>query len=183
MSRIGKQPVAVPANVKVSITSDVLTVESGKNKLDLKIRPEVKVVWEESEKNILVSVNEDSPDQRFARAMWGTTRSLIQNMILGVTKGYQKKLEVVGVGWSASVSGSTLELKVGYANPVLVDIPSGLDVKVERAIITVKGIDKHMVGEFSASVRAKRKPEPYNGKGVKYLDEVIRRKSGKVFGS
>lgn len=183
MSRIGKQPVSVPANVKVSITGDVLVIESGKNKLDLKIRPEVKVAWDESEKHILVSVNESSPDQRFARAMWGTTRSLIQNMILGVTKGYQKKLEVVGVGWSAAVSGSTLELKVGYANPVLVDIPMGIDVKVERSIITVNGIDKQMVGEFSASVRAKRKPEPYNGKGVKYLDEVIRRKSGKVFGS
>lgn len=183
MSRIGKQPVVVPANVKVSITDNVLVVESGKKKLDLTISPEVNVAVDESEKHILVSVNESSPDQRFARAMWGTTRSLIQNMVLGVTKGYEKKLEVVGVGWSAVVAGSTLELKVGYANPVLVAIPNGLDVKVERAIITVNGIDKQMVGEFAASVRAKRKPEPYNGKGLKYYDEVIRRKSGKVFGS
>lgn len=183
MSRIGKKPVNVPSNVSASIADGVVTVESAGKKLELTLRPEVNVAWDEDEKRILVSVADAHADSRFARAMWGTTRSLLENMVVGVTKGYEKRLEIVGVGWAAAVNGRTLELKVGYATPILVDIPAGLDVSVQRSFITVKGIDKQMVGEFAASVRAKRKPEPYNGKGIKYAGEVIRRKSGKVFGS
>lgn len=183
MSRIGKKPIPVPSKAKVSITDGVVTVESGGKSLELAVRPEVTVVWDESEKNLVVEIAEGHENNRFARAMWGTTRSLLQNMIEGVTKGYQKKLEVVGVGWSAAMAGQNLELKVGFANTVVVPIPQGVDVKVDKAIITVTGADKQAVGEFAATVRSKRKPEPYNGKGVKYFDEVIRRKSGKAFGS
>lgn len=183
MSRIGKKPIAVPANAKVSITDGVVTVQSGGNTLTLAIRPEVVVRWDESEKRLIVSIADGHEGTRLARAMWGTTRALLQNMLDGVTKGYEKKLEVVGVGWSSAVVGSNLELKVGFATPVVVPIPSGVNVKVERNTITIKGVDKQVVGEFAATVRSKRKPEPYNGKGVKYIDEVIRRKSGKAFGS
>lgn len=183
MSRIGKKPIAVPANVTVSIADGVVSVESGGKKLDLTLRPETSVVWDESEKQLAVSIAPGCEGDRFARAMWGTTRSLLQNMIDGVTKGYSKRLEVVGVGWTAAVAGATLELKVGYANTVVVPIPVGVDVAVERSFVTVKGVDKQVVGEFAAKVRSKRKPEPYNGKGIKYVDEVIRRKSGKAFGA
>lgn len=183
MSRIGKKPVTVPANAKVSITGREVAVESGGKKLTFTLRPEVNVAWSEDEKQLTVSLADGQEENRFAHAMWGTTRAHLQNMIDGVTKGYEKKLEVVGVGWTAAVNGSNLELKVGFANPVVVPIPEGVNVKVERAIVTINGVDKQAVGEFAATVRSKRKPEPYNGKGVKYVDEVIRRKSGKAFGS
>lgn len=183
MSRIGKKPIPVPSKAKVTITNGVVSVEAGGKKLDLTVRPEVNVTWDESEKNLVVSIKEGLEEDRFARAMWGTTRSLLQNMIDGVVKGFEKKLEVVGVGWSATVAGPNLELKVGFANPVVVPIPQGVDVKVEKSVITINGVDKQSVGEFAATVRSKRKPEPYNGKGVKYVNEVIRRKSGKAFGS
>jgi len=183
MSRIGKQPVEVPSKVKVSITDGVVTAEAGGKTLTLAVRPEIEVRWDEGEKHLLVSVAPGLETDRQARALWGTTRSLLANMITGLTAGYQKKLEVNGVGWTAAVTGQELELKVGFANPVRVAIPQGVDVKVERNIITITGVDKQAVGEFAATVRSKRKPEPYNGKGVKYFDEVIRRKSGKKFGA
>ncbi len=183
MSRIGKKPIEVPSKAKATISDGLVTIESGNAKQELALRPEVNVSWDESEKHLVVSIAEGHEDNRFARAMWGTTRALLQNMIEGVTKGFEKKLEVVGVGWSAVVAGPNLEMKVGFANPVVVPIPQGLDVKVEKSIITVNGRDKQAVGEFAATVRSKRKPEPYNGKGVKYFGEVIRRKSGKAFGS
>ncbi len=183
MSRIGKQPVAVPAKVKVSIADGVVTAEAGGKTLSLSVRSEVVVRWDEGEKHLVVSIAPGMEEDRLARAMWGTTRALLTNMMLGLTTGYEKKLEVVGVGWAASVAGQALELKVGFASPVRVPIPAGLDVKVERNVITIKGVDKQMVGEFASTVRSKRKPEPYNGKGIKYTTEVIRRKSGKKFGS
>ncbi|RMH30147.1 MAG: 50S ribosomal protein L6 [Planctomycetota bacterium] len=183
MSRIGKQPVEVPSKVKVTIGDGAVTAESGGKTLSVAVRPEIAVRWDESEKRLLVAPAAGLENDRQARALWGTTRALIQNMITGLTAGYQKKLEVNGVGWTAAVAGPELELKVGYANAIRVPIPPGLSVAVERNIITVTGADKQAVGEFAATVRAKRKPEPYKGKGVKYLDEVIRRKSGKKFGA
>ena len=117
------------------------------------------------------------------RAYWGLTRALIANMIVGVTEGYAKRLEVVGVGWGAKMQGKTLQLNVGYSNPVMKPVPPGLDVAVEGAFIRISGTDKQAVGQFAAETRAARPPEPYNGKGIKYVDEVIIRKQGKVFGS
>jgi large subunit ribosomal protein L6 len=183
MSRIGKKAVEVPSGVKIAVSGHDVTVEGGGKKLSMTTRPEVKVAVDPSGKQVSVSIDDSNMENSDIRAYWGTTRALLQNMILGVTKGYEKKLEVVGVGWSAIVKGKTLELKLGFASPVEVPIPDGLQVAVDKAFITIKGADKQAVGQFASAVRSKRKPEPYNGKGVKYFDETIRRKQGKVFGS
>ena len=182
MSRIGNKPVQIPSGVTVSVGADrTLTVESGGKSLSMTYRPEVDVEVNTDDNQVVISCA--SAGDRFAKAYWGTCRALINNMIEGVTKGYEKKLQVVGVGWGATVAGTKMDLKVGYANIISVPIPQGLDVSVEKDIITVKGTDKQMVGQFAAVVRSKRKPEPYNGKGIRYTDEVVRRKQGKAFGS
>ncbi|MCC6427514.1 MAG: 50S ribosomal protein L6 [Phycisphaerales bacterium] len=188
MSRIGKQPVAVPAGVKVSVKDGLVSVEGPKGKLSYQTRPEVKVTWTESEKAIKCEVDADRKGDRLVRALWGTTRANIRNMIDGVTKGYEKNLQVVGTGWSAAVMGKKLKLTVGFANSIMVNIPDGITVAVDKAAgettpIKVSGPDKQMVGQFASAVRSKRKPEPYNGKGIKYTEEVIKRKQGKQFGS
>jgi len=183
MSRIGKQPIEIPSGVTVSIDDGQITVESKDARLTQALRPEVNVTWEESERRVVVSIDEKDAKNRQIRAYWGLTRALIRNMVEGVTKGYEKRLEIVGVGWSAELRNQGLELKVGFANTVRVPIPQGVDVNVEKALITVKSADKQAVGQFAADVRSRKPPEPYNGKGIKYSDEVIRRKQGKVFGS
>jgi large subunit ribosomal protein L6 len=188
MSRIGKQPIQVPAGVKVSIKDGVIAVEGAKGKLNYKFRPEVKVTWHESEKSIKCEIDASMQEDRFHRAIWGSTRANIRNMIEGVTKGYEKNLQVVGTGWSAAVMGKKLKLVCGFANSIMVAIPDGVTVAVDKAMgdmtpIKVAGADKNVVGQFAASVRSKRKPEPYNGKGIKYTEEVIRRKQGKQAGA
>jgi large subunit ribosomal protein L6 len=183
MSRIGKKPVAVPAGVKVSIDGNTIAVEGKKGRLDFAFHPAVRVGWDESEKAIAVTIDDAKADDRHVRALWGTTRSIIENMVIGVTNGYEKKMEVVGVGWTAALAGQALRLNVGFASPVEVSIPSGVSVAVEKQLITISGADKQAVGQFAAMVRSKRPPEPYNGKGIKYADEVIQRKQGKQFGS
>ena len=181
MSRIGKIPVAVPAGVSVSIDGATITVEKGDNRLSYTHRPEVAVELKDDPKAVHVTAHK--PDERVSRAHWGSTRSHINNMIKGVAEGYEKKLQVVGVGWGATVAGQQLDLKVGVANVISVPIPPGVDVTTEKDIVTVKGHDKQAVGEFAAVVRSKRKPEPYNGKGIRYADEQVRRKQGKAFGN
>ncbi len=183
MSRIGKKPILVPGNVKVNLSGSSISVEGPKGTLSHAFRPEVDVRYDEGQKAISVSMDEALiAKNRSNGAFWGTTRALINNMIEGVTKGYEKKLQVVGVGWTANVSAGKLALKVGYANVIEMPIPQGLTVTAEKQMITISGADKQAVGHFAASARAKRKPEPYNGKGIKYLDEVIMRKQGKAFG-
>ena len=184
MSRLGKKPITVPSGVKVNVAADKVSVEGPKGTLSIDRRPEVEVNLDDDGKTITVNVDEKlvAKDRAF-KAYWGTTRALINNMIEGVTKGYEKKLEVVGVGWTCNVQGNKLALKVGYANIIEVPIPQGLNVSTEKQMITVNGPDKQAVGHFAATVRAKRKPEPYNGKGIKYREEVIQRKQGKAFGS
>ncbi len=182
MSRIGKKAVEIPAGVNVSVSDDrTVTVEASGKTLKMTHRPEVVVSVEDDPKSVVVTAHK--PDERTTRAYWGTTRSLIANMIEGVTKGYEKKLQIVGVGWGATVAGQKLDLKLGFANIISVPIPAGLDVVAEKDLVTVKGTDKHMVGEFAAVVRSKRKPEPYNGKGIRYFGEEVRRKQGKAFGN
>ncbi|MGP1346877.1 MAG: 50S ribosomal protein L6 [Phycisphaerales bacterium] len=184
MSRIGKKSIPVPAKVEINIDKGKIRVANSGKSLEMPLRPEVVVNHDSDAKEISVTLAEGvDPNIRFSRAIWGTTRANINNMIIGVTQGYEKKLEVVGVGYNASVAGPNLNLKVGFANVISVPIPTGVDVAVEKNLITVKGPDKQAVGEFAATVRAKRKPEPYNGKGIKYSDEVIRRKQGKAFGN
>lgn len=185
MSRIGKQPINVPAGVKVTLDPKTCTisVEGPKGKLSYEYRPEVNVVWDEGEKSIVCTISEQGMQDRQTRAFWGTVRSRIQNMITGVTEGYNKKLEIHGVGWNARPQGKTLQLNVGYCHPVELPAPNGVEFAVEGNTITVSGSDKQAVGHFAAVIRSKRPPEPYNGKGIKYADEIIIRKQGKVFGA
>jgi large subunit ribosomal protein L6 len=183
MSRIGKQPVSVPAGVSCTIKDRVVTIAKGDKSLSITHRPEITVSWDEGEKSLGVGLAPGFEENRQARAYWGLTRSLLQNMVVGVCVGYKKSLEVVGVGWGASMKGAELEMKVGYANPVEIPVPSGLDIKIEKQFIHIAGADKQMVGQFAAKVRSTRKPEPYTGRGVKYTDEVVRRKQGKAFGA
>ena len=178
MSRIGKKPVLVPSGVKVGVAGRKISIEGPLGKLERTCRPEVKLEYDEAGKQINVSAD-DSIRQN--RAFHGLTRALIQNMVEGVTKGYEKKLEVVGVGYLAAIQGSTLQLRVGYANEIQKPIPDGLKVTCpDQTHVVVKGIDKQLVGQFAAEVRAVRKPEPYKGKGVRYDGEVVRRKAGKT---
>lgn len=182
MSRLGKKPVSVPKGVKVAVNGRTVTVEGGKGTLTFEHRPEVSVALDESGANIVVDAPENMHGDRATKAYWGTTRALLANMVKGVSDGFQKQLEVVGVGWTANLAGQKLALKLGYANVIEMPIPQGLNVAVDKQIITINGADKQAVGMFASAVRAKRKPEPYNGKGVKYVDEVIQRKQGKAFG-
>jgi len=178
MSRIGKQPVVVPANVKVAVSGQQISVEGPLGKLSRELRPEVSAKFDEAAKQVIVSRQDES---RVSRALHGLSRALIQNMVEGVTKGYEKKLEIVGVGYLAALQKGVLQLRVGFANEVQLPIPAGLTVTCpDQTHVVVKGSDKQMVGQFAAEVRAVRKPEPYKGKGVRYDGEVVRRKAGKA---
>ena len=183
MSRIARKPVMIPSGVKVAVNAAARTVnlEGPKGKLSLTYRPEVGVKVDGS--TLEVTMDPAIVDVGGNRAFWGTTRALIATGIEGVLKGYERKLEIVGVGWGARVQGKKLVLTVGFANTLDVAIPDGLKVEVNQTMVTVSGPDKQAVGEFASRCRAKRKPEPYNGKGIKYVDEVIQRKQGKAFGS
>lgn len=183
MSRIGKKPVSIPGNVKVAVASGSVKVDGPKGSLSMPVRPEVKVEWDEGAREVRCSIDAGDAENRAARAYWGMTRSLIQNMVDGVTKGYEKSMEIVGVGWGAQLAGKQIKLQLGFASPVMMDIPDGVTVAVEKQIVKISGADKQAVGHFAAAMRSKRKPEPYNGKGVKYVEEVIRRKQGKQFGA
>jgi large subunit ribosomal protein L6 len=183
MSRIGRKVITVPAGIKFALKGQEVTVTGPKGTLTVNVHPEVKIAWNESEKSIACSISEDKAENRLARALWGTNRALIQNAITGVQTGYEKQLEVVGVGWTAALAAGKLKLVVGFANPIMVDVPKGLAVSVEKQIIKISGADKQMVGQFAAKTRAVRKPEPYNGKGIKYTTETVKRKQGKQFGA
>ncbi len=178
MSRIGRKPVAVPSGVKVAIDGRVVSAEGPKGKLQWEFRPEISVAYDAAAKVLNVS---RSGDQQSARELHGLTRALLQNMMVGVTQGYEKRLELVGVGYIAAIQGQTLQLRVGLANELQVPIPAGLKVACpDQQHVVIQGIDKQLVGEFAAEVRAMRKPEPYKGKGIRYLGEQVRRKQGKA---
>lgn len=177
MSRIGRKPVPVIDGVKVSVENNVICVEGPKGKLEFTHRPEVQVEVSEDGKSVTVSREND---ERTARELHGLTRAVVNNMILGVKNGYEKKLEVVGVGYLAAISGSTLQLRVGFANELHKAIPAELQVTCpDQTHIVVRGCDKQKVGQFAAEVRSLRKPEPYKGKGVRYQGEHIKLKPGK----
>ncbi|MCA9292761.1 MAG: 50S ribosomal protein L6 [Phycisphaerales bacterium] len=182
MSRLGKKPVPL-GKATASINGRKVSISSGNSTLEYEHRPEVKVTLDDASKALNVTIDPKDESIKQVRAYWGLTRALLANMVKGVTDGYEKKLEVVGVGYTAQLAGQRLDLKVGFANTISVPIPPGLTVTVDKQMIVVKGPDKQAVGEFAAKVRSKRKPEPYNGKGIKYIDEIVRRKQGKAFGS
>jgi len=168
----------VPAGVQVALSDRVVSVEGPKGKLQWEFRPEVSVEHDASAKTLTVSRHND---ERLARALHGLTRAMVQNMMVGVTQGYEKRLELVGVGYISAVLGQTLQLRVGLANELQVPIPTGLKVACpDQQHIVVQGIDKQLVGQFAAEVRALRKPEPYKGKGIRYMGEQVRRKQGKA---
>ncbi len=177
MSRIGRMPIAIPAGVTVEIAeNNKVTVKGPKGTLERVLAPEMEIKVEGAE--IVVS---RPNDLKRMKSLHGLTRTLINNMVIGVTAGYQKVLEINGVGYRAAKQGKTLTLNLGYSHPVEMVDPEGIETTVENQTkITVKGIDKEKVGQFAAEIRSKRGPEPYKGKGIKYADEVIRRKVGKT---
>lgn len=178
MSRIGKKPIQVPDGVKLQISDHTISVEGPLGKLQWEHRPEIEVSYDAESKTVTVSRRDD---ERLSRALHGLTRALIQNMVVGVTAGYERRLEIHGVGYLAAVEGRELQLRVGLANELHVEIPEGLDVACpDQQHIVIRGIDKQMVGQFAAEVRALRKPEPYKGKGIRYYGEQVRRKQGKA---
>jgi large subunit ribosomal protein L6 len=176
MSRIGKQPVALPSGVKVTVQDRTVTVQGKGGTLTFQHRPEVTVRVEDN-----AVVVERANDERKNRAFHGMTRALIANMVKGVTEGFAKELEIVGAGWNAQLQGNRLNLNVGHADTKVVEVPMGVTVEVQGPRIKVSGADKQAVGQTAAVIRGKRPPEPYNGKGIKYADEQITRKQGKQF--
>ena len=178
MSRIGRKPVQVPSGVDVAMEGQQLKVKGPLGELHQDLRPEIGAEYDKDQRLIQVTRKNDD---RVSRALHGLSRALIQNMVIGVTQGYEKRLQIVGVGYIAAIQGQELQLRVGYANEVVKSIPKGLDVQCpDQTHIVVKGCDKQLVGQFAAEVRAVRKPEPYKGKGVRYQDEFVKIKPGKA---
>ncbi len=176
MSRIGKQPIVIPSGVDVALTGSSLVVKGPKGELRRVIHSDVLVVLKDG----VLEVNVKDASEKPQRSLWGLFQRLISNMITGVTKGYEKQLELQGVGFRASVAGRTLTLNVGFSHPVDFPLPTGIEAKVEKNIITLSGIDKELLGEAAAQIRQVRKPEPYKGKGIRYVGEVVRKKAGKA---
>lgn len=178
MSRIGKQPIVIPNGVAVTIDKGVVTVKGPKGELTRAVHRDIAVEVVGSRVQCTVARN-----SKQAPALWGTTRALIAQMIAGVMDGFQKKLEMHGVGYKAIKKGNNLELYVGYSHPVLIEAPSGITFTVDNESIIIDGYDAQKVGQVAANIRKIRPPEPYKGKGIRYADEVVRRKVGKVVGS
>ena len=176
MSRIGRMPIAIPAGVTVDIAeNNLVTVKGPKGTLSRALAPEMEIKVEGTE--VIVS---RPNDLKKMKSLHGLTRTLIQNMVIGVTEGYKKTLEIQGVGYRAEKSGKKLTLHLGYSHPVEMEDPEGLESKVDGMNIIVSGIDKEKVGQYAANIREKRQPEPYKGKGIRYADEHVRRLAGKT---
>ncbi len=175
MSRIGKKPVAVPAGVTAKVDGQLVTVKGAKGQLEFLVPDDVSVAQDDNA--IMVDPRNDT---KRARALWGTARARVNNIVVGVTKGFEKKLEITGVGYRAAVQGKNLQLALGYSHDVNYPIPAGITITTPKPTeITINGIDKQQVGQVAAEICAVRGPEPYKGKGVKYVDEFIFRKEGK----
>jgi large subunit ribosomal protein L6 len=175
MSRIGKNPVAIPAGVQAALAGQMLNISGGKGKLSLEVSPEVTATIADG--NITIAPKDES---KHARAMWGTTRALVNNMVTGVSTGFTRTLEINGVGYRAAVQGRMLNLQLGYSHDISYPIPQDIQIACERpTLIAISGADRQRVGQVAAEIRSYRPPEPYKGKGVKYAEETIRRKEGK----
>ena len=175
MSRIGKQPIQIPKAVTIDLKEDVLSVKGPKGGLLRKIHPKVSLQMDDNQ--ISISVDEES---RETNAIHGLYRALIANMVTGVSEGFERVLEIVGIGYRAELSGSVATFHLGYSHPIKYELPKGVDAKIEKAKITLTGIDKEVLGMTAAKIRSFRKPEPYKGKGIKYAEEYIKRKAGKT---
>lgn len=182
MSRIGKKPIPVPPGVEVKIEGNKVTVKGPKGTLEKELHPDmiIRELEQDGQKTIVV---ERPSDSKFHKSLHGLTRTLIANMVEGVTQGFQKELEIHGVGYRATAKGRDIELALGFSHPVLVKCPEGIEFEIVTPTrIRVKGIDKQQVGQMAAKIRALRKPEPYKGKGIRYAGEQVRRKAGKAAG-
>ncbi len=179
MSRIGKKPITIPDGVKVLIDEGVVRAEGPKGKLMQPMPPGMTASIENME--VLIKRGDDS---RTARAIHGLTRSLVANMVTGVKSGFERKLEIVGIGYRAQMQGKSIQLALGYSHPVIFPLPDGITAEIDKQVsLTLRGADKALLGETAAKLRSLRKPDPYKGKGIKYADEVIRRKVGKKAGA
>jgi len=182
MSRIGKQPVALPEKVKAAVSGNKVSVEGPLGKLERAVSAEIQVGLDEAQRRIVLT---RSSDAKTVRMLHGLERTLVNNMVVGVTKGYRKDLEVVGVGYNVRVDGSVLAIELGFAEAAKFTVPAGIKVEVQQQTnpgkLSITGCSKEAVGQFAALVRSVKPPEPYQGKGIKYADEVIRRKAGKAF--
>ena len=176
MSKVGQKPIALPDGVTLTATKTEVKIKGPKGEETVPLHPKVRVA--EAEHKLTVTV--PKPEDRRQRALWGTFRALLQNAVVGVTTGFERKLDIVGVGYKAAAVGQKLTLTLGYSHPIEIEVPKNLSIKIEKNTITVTGTSKQLVGEFSAFIRSSRPPEPYKGKGIKYSDEIIRRKAGKV---
>ncbi|MGI6374088.1 MAG: 50S ribosomal protein L6 [Patescibacteria group bacterium] len=176
MSRLGKLPIKLPAGVQVSLEQELVKFKGPKGELQLTKHPLIEIKLEADE----LLVTPYSQDDKESRSLWGLMWSLVNNSVLGVSEGFEKKLEVNGVGYRVTEAGNKLNLNLGYSHPIEFPLPTGISAQVEGNIITVRGIDKALVGEVAANIRKLRKPEPYKGKGIRYVDEVVRRKVGKT---
>jgi large subunit ribosomal protein L6 len=177
MSRIGKKPILIPENVQVKIENQEIIVKGPKGEIRRQLPQELKVEVKDKEIKVFPAIQRKK--MKKIKSLWGTYRQLIFNMIEGVTKGFEKKLEIVGVGYKASLDKNDLILEVGFSHPVRIECPEGIKFSVEKNIISVSGIDKELVGEVAAKIRRVKPPDPYKGKGIRYLGEVIRQKLGK----
>jgi len=176
MSRVGKKPISIPGNTKVSCVDGIITVQAEKASLTRAIHPSVELKIEDNTIEVLVKT-----DDRKSRAFQGLVRSLIENMVIGVNKGFERVLEINGIGYRAEVTGNSIVFNIGYSNPVTFDIPEGVSVSVDKnTVIKLSGIDKEQLGQTAAAIKRLRPPEPYKGKGIKYAEEYIKRKAGKA---
>ncbi len=176
MSRVGKAPVDIPDGVQVTIENNRVTAKGPKGELQVDIRPEI--ILKKEDTSIKVEIPADTKQNR---ALHGLSRTLVYNVVEGVSKGFEKKLQIEGVGFRAEMKGEKILLNIGYSHPILIVPPEGVTISVEKdTLVTVSGIDKELVGQLAAKIRACRKPEPYKGKGIRYIDEVVKRKAGKA---
>jgi len=176
MSKIGKKPIKIPQGVEIRIEDSKIFAKGVKGEGTLKFSSRIKV---EKEDNLLKIRSKNDKYEKQDLALWGTTRSLINNLIIGVNEGFERKLEIHGTGYKASLSGSKLVLNIGFSHPVELEVPPDLEVKIDKNLIIIKGINKERVFQFAAQIRNIKKPDPYKGKGIRYVGEIIRKKAGK----
>ena len=175
MSRIGKMPIPIPKDIQIDMTGDLLRVKGPKGELRRNIHPKVNINMDNDK--IVVSVHDETKE---SKSFHGLFRALIANMVTGVSKGFERALEIAGVGYRAELSGRTVTFHLGYSHPIIYKLPDGIDAKIEKTRVTLSGIDKELLGRTASKIRSFRKPEPYKGKGIRYADETVKRKAGKT---
>ncbi len=176
MSRVGKLPITIPAGVTLTATGQNVEIKGPKGVINVTMHENTS--FKQVDQTVTIEVKH--PNEQEDRALWGLWRQLLSNAVIGVTTGFEKKLEINGVGFKAAIAGQKLTMNLGFSHPIEFEVPAGITVTVEKNVVTIAGIDKQLVGETAAKIRRYKKPEPYKGKGIKYIDEVIRRKAGKV---